>query len=771
MLGRMYRIVVTLCVALSFQLGNALLSVPSPFSYSVKKVVSSLPALKPSSAEGSHVNKTQVNYVLSPGDINSTNYMKEAKRMKRAARELLAEAQLMEDEIIISKSKRAQDIASEIDYLIEELFSDSVIKNSTIVFSENYSNRNKRWSPPEKLMLVTKRLQKRFTETRIKFPWQSGTRTLLPKVEFVPSSRKFHSKEELDVESGNGRTIILASKLRGEQFSPEKLLLVTERLYQQFIEATEVPLVANASDFLNVEQRNQAIRESSEDEMRFVLRITDLCNAAEILDDETAREVNPNRKWNGRVSIMLESKLQDLHKQTQLKKVSNQTGSSDGIEGCVDETSRTEVSEELAIAAKTSLWLPRPFYFYLGDRYIPISRDDISEIQNEVLAGSRFFCTSVETNTLAASFQGTLREQNDDSQSNYTSSVFAEIQDRLANRKGLSQRLQLFFAEDPREPHGSKRVNILAIPKVISPAKSSRYSIGSSLACALTLGTTIAYAQACFALNPLFFKLVTESQHVSPDILLTGLPIVTGVLAIQAIHEISHRLIARRWKVQIGPPVPLPSPQLGIFGALTPIVSFPPNRAALLDIVLSGPLVGMLASLLCFTGGIWGTLHASKEALLSFPVIPIAYFKGSMLSSLIIHFLAPKLMTLPNAQPIPVHPAFCVGFVGLITNALNMLPISGFDGGRAVRAILGRTSAFITSLGAVLLLAFACLDNFSSLLFSTIFYFAITQFFREPVLIRDEVTPVSNRRCELYMATLFLALLALTPYPRAHWGL
>lgn len=766
----MYPIILIICAALFIQLGNAFLSSPSPFSYSIQKVVSSLPASKPNSAEASPTNKTDKYGVLSPREHDRTYYIKEAERMKQAAQALLAEAKQMEDEILISKSRRMRNDASEIDGLINELFPDTTNKNSTSRMLKNENNSSKRRYTREKLLEATKRLQNQFANKRIRLSLPLIAKDQLAKSELVAVSGGCHD-DKLDVDGGNDRISVLTSKLRSECWSPEKLLLVIERLYQRFIEASNSPLFINASNVFDLNYRNHEISENKEDEKRLILRINDLFKAAEILDKETARGVNPNRKWNRRVSTLLESKLQELHDQTKfnLKSDPSRYNTSDSE---IKKTAKDKKYEQLVIAAKTSIWLPNSFWFYLLENtYIPISKDDISEIKNEVLAGSKFFCTSVETNTVAASFRGTVREQRDNSPCNYTSIVFGEIQDRMASRKNISEKLQLFFAEDPQEKHGSRRVNVLAVPKSVAPANSSGYCLKSSLVCALTFITTLLYAQTCFALNPTFFKLVTESQSLTPHVSFTCLPIAMGVLAIQAIHEISHRLVARRWKVKLGPSVPLPSPHLGILGALTPFVSFPPNRAALLDIAMSGPLAGMLASLLCLVGGILATLNASKEALSLFPVIPIAYFKGSMLSSLILHFLAPKLMILPNAQPIPIHPAFCVGFAGLITNALNMLPISGFDGGRAVRAILGRTGAFITSIGAVLVLAFACLDNFSPIFFSALLSFVIAQLFRTPPLIRDEVTQINNRRCELYMAAFSLALLALAPYPRAHTGL
>jgi hypothetical protein len=71
-----------------------------------------------------------------------------------------------------------------------------------------------------------------------------------------------------------------------------------------------------------------------------------------------------------------------------------------------------------------------------------------------------------------------------------------------------------------------------------------------------------------------------------------------------------------------------------------------------------------------------------KEHYHTSPVVPVSMLKSSLLTGKILSFIAPKALMLPLSQPIPIHPLFMIGFSGLISSALNLLPIFRLDGGR-----------------------------------------------------------------------------------------
>ena len=232
----------------------------------------------------------------------------------------------------------------------------------------------------------------------------------------------------------------------------------------------------------------------------------------------------------------------------------------------------------------------------------------------------------------------------------------------------------------------------------------------------------------------------------------------------QVCHEAAHYIVAKLRNIKIGRPTPLPSPQLGTFGCITPILSFPPNRAALFDFAFSGPVMGMAASLLMMVGGIHLTTHATDIVLSRFPVLPVGIFKSSLLTGMLLSWFAPKTMMLPLAQPLPLHPLFLSGFVGLISSALNLLPIFRLDGGRIAYSVFGHRFLGIASATSLLFMLSLTMSGTSSIALTWGLLVTVLQR-RTEVPVRDDVTPVDDFRLGAWVASLTMSLLALAPFP------
>jgi membrane-associated protease RseP (regulator of RpoE activity) len=123
----------------------------------------------------------------------------------------------------------------------------------------------------------------------------------------------------------------------------------------------------------------------------------------------------------------------------------------------------------------------------------------------------------------------------------------------------------------------------------------------------------------------------------------------------------------------------------------------------------------MMSSLLLMISGVISTVHSSATALAQFPVVPIVLLKSSFLVGSLLSALAPKIMLLPNPQPVPVHPLVLIGFTGLLANALNMLPVGHLDGGRAYGTIFGSRSAEVATVCTLFLLTLLTFSGSSSL--------------------------------------------------------
>src|SRR6266571_1306331 len=158
-------------------------------------------------------------------------------------------------------------------------------------------------------------------------------------------------------------------------------------------------------------------------------------------------------------------------------------------------------------------------------------------------------------------------------------------------------------------------------------------------------------------------------------------------------HEMGHYLVAKRYKVQASLPFFLPSlPPLGTLGAFISLRDPIPNRRALLDIGVSGPLVG-------FAIAIPVTLVGLALSTAS-PSLPPSVAGEQIQASLLFNFLS---LFFPLPDSFVMHPLAFAGWVGLFVTAINLLPAGQLDGGHVARALFGRNQ-FYLSWAAILLL-------------------------------------------------------------------
>src|SRR5437867_3082082 len=173
-----------------------------------------------------------------------------------------------------------------------------------------------------------------------------------------------------------------------------------------------------------------------------------------------------------------------------------------------------------------------------------------------------------------------------------------------------------------------------------------------------------------------------------------GLFFTLPLLTILGSHEMGHYLVAKRYNVQASLPFFLPSvPPLGTFGAFISMRDPIPNRRALLDIGVSGPLVGFAIAIPVTLAGL--ALSAASPA----SGLTLA---GEAQPSLLFRALS-LFFPLPETLLTHPHPLAFAGWVGLFVTAINLLPAGQLDGGHVARALLGSRQLYL-SWSAVLIL-------------------------------------------------------------------
>ena len=589
--------------------------------------------------------------------------------------------------------------------------------------------------------------------------------------------------------------------------SPSKLMRICERLHER-----ETSMMVGPEGFLSKDNEvpgggfilgdyDNNSMERKKDETDKISGLLDrILSAVQIIDEERGQaggELGP--KLRIRVTDLRQSRDALIRRKVDALvnspngKVDNKGGMeldnlvrssfNDGNDNMDESKSEDKKKQERIMKRliETPTWLHPSIAPFAATSPVEISVAQWKMIKTDILTDSKFICTSWDATDVAAIYRGRISARtvanDDESNEDTVSAIFDDLQTRIQNHPELSSAIQLFLIDDFewRPPmdmgmsYGEREDGpppvIVALAKDVVPEQESERSLGTKALAAfstlMTLFTTLSYAVGSFALNPSFFNAIVKENDVSSSPLC--LPVFFGVLATSALHELMHVIVAKKNGVKLGKSVPLPSLQIGTFGNITPIRSFPPSRSALFDIAVSGPGVTMLVSLVMIVWGLQLTITA--QSYTNFPVVPAAFMKSSFLIGSVASVVFPKVMLVPLSQPIPIHGLFLVGLAGLFSSSVNLLPIGRLDGGRASMAAYGRRPASLISLLSLLMLAFYSFNGLSGIIIFWGALIVLTQQRLADIPARDEVTAIGSTRVSLYNALLALSFLVLAPFP------
>ncbi len=171
------------------------------------------------------------------------------------------------------------------------------------------------------------------------------------------------------------------------------------------------------------------------------------------------------------------------------------------------------------------------------------------------------------------------------------------------------------------------------------------------------------------------------------DILGGFLYFALPLMTILGVHEMGHYFAARRHNVMVSLPFFIPAPTiLGTLGAFISVREPIPDKKALVDIGLAGPIAGFIVAIpVTLLGMYLGSIHppainieeTSQYILLNVPIIYqiLSYFVPS---------------------PEFIHPMAMAGWVGFVVTAINLFPIGQLDGGHVARAIAGDYTKYVS---------------------------------------------------------------------------
>ncbi|HHI30464.1 zinc metalloprotease [Methanosarcinales archaeon ex4572_44] len=287
----------------------------------------------------------------------------------------------------------------------------------------------------------------------------------------------------------------------------------------------------------------------------------------------------------------------------------------------------------------------------------------------------------------------------------------------------------------------------IVVRRGASEEKGENISLNILLGIA-TVFTTMVMGAIMFGVNPLS----------DPHLIYRGLPFTIAIMTVLGSHEMAHYIAAKRHGMRTSLPyfIPIPLPPIGTMGAVIKHRGPIHSRKALFDVGISGPLVGLLVSMIVAAIG------------LTLSPVEIPHVQGRALEL----ELPPLFKLIANSIGYTgetLHPVAFAGWVGMLVTALNLIPAGQLDGGHVLRAMLGKKANYISALTPIALITLGFGVNYilnqtgTIWLFWGLFISLFAAAGHPPPL--NDTQPISTLRKLLGITTFILAALCITLTP------
>jgi membrane-associated protease RseP (regulator of RpoE activity) len=342
-----------------------------------------------------------------------------------------------------------------------------------------------------------------------------------------------------------------------------------------------------------------------------------------------------------------------------------------------------------------------------------------------------FFATETIPYQQGAIFRGNLRGEPAAVRAQLAAKLMAKFEDKY----------RLFLVADPEE-----RPVVVILPSSSDPQPATvPQQILAVVMFVATIATTLETVGVFLGFD--FYEHTDRIGEVWP--------LALGLWVVLFAHEIGHQVLGRMRGVKLGLPFFLPTGQIGAFGSITRFASLVPSRNTLFDVALAGPAAGGLVALGMLVIGLLLSDRATGLEL------PTQFLQGSILVGTLAKVV---LGAAVQKTVVSIHPLVIVGWLGLVVNALNLLPAGQLDGGRIIQAIYGRKTAQRTTIATLVILALVTLLSAGNplILYWLILVGLLQRSLERPTL--DEITEPDDTRAALGLFTLFISISILLPF-------
>ena len=301
---------------------------------------------------------------------------------------------------------------------------------------------------------------------------------------------------------------------------------------------------------------------------------------------------------------------------------------------------------------------------------------------------------------------------------------------------------------------------------VTPPPRHGKLWVQTVLLLATIATTTFTGACHYVSFSVDFSKLTAEGAgqfgtelFSDPMFYLRGLWYSLTILGILGVHEMGHYVACLRYGVDATRPyfLPAPLPLTGTLGAFIRIKSRIPNKIALFDIGVAGPIAGFVVAVpALFIGLMLSRVDRLPED--SSQLMELG-------EPLLFRFAAWVVWgDVAEGYSINMHPMAFAAWFGLLATALNLFPIAQLDGGHISYAVLGRRSTILTVImvGVAIALTFVS----SSWIAWTILLVAmiVTMGPHHPPTL-DDHQQLDTKRLILAAVAMVILVLCFTPAP------
>jgi membrane-associated protease RseP (regulator of RpoE activity) len=331
-----------------------------------------------------------------------------------------------------------------------------------------------------------------------------------------------------------------------------------------------------------------------------------------------------------------------------------------------------------------------------------------------------------------------------------TVAFFCRIDEETLEEKFESLRLSLIEKKYIPMIKFEQGEHIIYVIKKPESKKRKPVWINIILLVATVFTTTLAGALQWVDIDQVDWTNMFSLEYLWQGLIFFSIPL----MLILGIHEMGHYYASKKHHVDASLPyfIPLPPPfLLGTFGALISTREPIPNRKALLDIGIAGPLCGFLVAI---PVSLIGFFLMQQHPL----PIPSNGANISLFSPLLLQWMQNLFSISGNYI---IHPTLFAGWVGIFLTAVNLLPAGQLDGGHVARAILKEKHKYISW---VVIFVLAGLSFFYTgwLMFAIIILLFIGTQHQPPL---NEISPLDTRRKLLGLLILIIFILSFAPIP------